>query len=96
MLEQIRASVEELKSRPSYTEMGILKPIYDNRELSELLRVNPKYLKTLRDNGHIGYSHFNDKYWYSAQDVCDFMSRYHYPAFATGNNLPFQKGGYHD
>jgi len=52
-----------------------------------------KYLKKLRDNGYLGYSREGDKYWYTQEDVDRFLRRFHYEAFAIGDELPKQQGG---
>ena len=52
-----------------------------------------KYLKKLRDNGYLGYSREGDKYWYTQEDVDRFLRRFHYEAFAIGDELPKQEGG---
>lgn len=47
----------------------------------------------LRDNGYLGYSREGDKYWYTQEDVDRFLRRFHYDAFAIGDELPKQEGG---
>ena len=49
--------------------------------------------KKLRDNGYLGYSREGDKYWYTQEDVDRFLRRFHYEAFAIGDELPKQEGG---
>ena len=59
----------------------------------EKLNIKEKYLKKLRDNGYLGYSREGDKYWYTQEDVDRFLRRFHYEAFAIGDELPKQEGG---
>ena len=61
--------------------------------LMEKLNIKEKYLKKLRDNGYLGYSREGDKYWYTQEDVDRFLRRFHYEAFAIGDELPKQEGG---
>ncbi len=67
--------------------------LYDNKSLMEKLGIKDKYLKKLRDNGYLGYSREGDKYWYTQEDVDHFLRRFHYEAFAIGDELPKQQGG---
>lgn len=67
--------------------------LYDNKTLMAKLGVREKYLKKLRDNGYLGYSRECDKYWYTQEDVDRFLRRFHYEAFAVGDELPKQEGG---
>ena len=39
--------------------------IYDKKALMALLNIKDKYLMKLRDNGYLGYSREEDKYWYT-------------------------------
>ena len=55
--------------------------IYDNKSLMTLLGVKDRYLKRLRDNGLLGYSHYGDKYWYTQADVDRFLSQCHCAPF---------------
>lgn len=61
--------------------------VYDNKALMSLLNIKDKYLKKLRDNGYLGYSREGDKYWYTQEDVDNFLKRFHYNAFAGTGNL---------
>ena len=67
--------------------------VYSNKEVMDMLGVKDKYMKKLRDNGYIGYSREGDKYWYTQEDINNFLRRFHYAAFATNPNLPEPKGG---
>lgn len=64
--------------------------LYNNKSLMEKLGIRDKYLKKLRDNGYLGYSREGDKYWYTQEDVDRFLRRFHYEAFAIGEELPRQ------
>ena len=56
--------------------------LYDNKALMTLLGVKDRYLKRLRDNGLLGYSHLGDKYWYTQADIDRFLARCHNAPFA--------------
>ena len=85
MLCKILSIIEtHLKPPPLQLKMRV----YDNKALMALLNIKDKYLKKLRDNGYISYSRCGDKYWYSQSDVELFLSRFHYKAFATNDEIP--------
>lgn len=58
------------------------KALYTNKEMLELLDVNPKTLKKYRDNGWLGYSQMGDKFYYTSNDLALFLAKTHQEAFA--------------
>lgn len=55
---------------------------YTNKELRELLGVEERLIRKYREQGLLAYSKVDDKYWYSQQDVLDFLEKTRHPAFA--------------
>lgn len=49
------------------------KPVYTNAEMMQLLGVDPKTLKKYRDDGLLGFTHPGDKYFYTHQDLVNFL-----------------------
>ena len=49
------------------------KPVYTNKDMMQLLGVSAKTLKRYRDDGLLGFSHPYDKYFYSHQDLENFL-----------------------
>ena len=92
LLEKILGIVEKQLQLPLPSEAGGY-CLYDNKSLMEKLHIKEKYLKKLRDKGYPGYSREGDKYWYTQEDVDRFLRRFHYDAFAIGDELPKQEGG---
>ena len=92
LLEKILSIVEKQEKLPPSAHEGGYR-LYDNKSLMEMLNIKDKYLKKLRDNGYLGYSREGDKYWYTQEDVDRFLHRFHYEAFAIGDELPKQEGG---
>lgn len=92
LLEKILSIVEKQEKLPPPAHEGGYR-LYDNKSLMEKLNIKEKYLKKLRDNGYLGYSREGDKYWYTQEDVDRFLRRFHYEAFAIGDELPKQEGG---
>jgi hypothetical protein len=60
--------------------------IYTNKSLKQKLGIGDRVLKQLRDNGFLGYSRVNDKYWYSRKDVEMFLELTHFEPFAASPN----------
>jgi hypothetical protein len=46
-----------------------LKNWYDNQEVCLMLRLSPRTLQTLRDNGTLPYTQINRKIYYRPEDV---------------------------
>lgn len=57
------------------------KPLYTQKEMLILLDVSPNTLKKYRENGWLGYSRVDDKYYYSRKDIDEFLQNNHYSAF---------------
>ena len=59
----------------------VSKPLYTQKEVLGLLGVSPNTLKKYRENGYIGYSRIDDKYYYSKADIDEFLKHTHCPAW---------------
>jgi hypothetical protein len=46
-----------------------MKKWYDNQDVCMILRISPRTLQTLRDNGTLGYTQINHKMFYKPEDV---------------------------
>jgi hypothetical protein len=46
-----------------------MKKWYDNQDVCLILRISPRTLQTLRDNGTLGYTQINHKMFYKPEDV---------------------------
>ena len=54
---------------------------YNNKELRKVLGVEERLIQKYREQGLLAYSKIGDKYWYSQQDVLDFLEKTRHPAF---------------
>lgn len=71
--DKVEAAVrEQLTPQPVIPDNA--KPVYTDRDIMEMLHIDRKTLKKYRDEGLIGYTHPHDKYFYSHQDLMDFMA----------------------
>lgn len=80
VLDRLLSLVEQYLLHPARNN---LHRIYDNKAMMELLQIKYKYLKKLRDDGHLAYSRVGDKYWYTQEDVDRFLKKFHYSDFAS-------------
>lgn len=64
--EQLADRVQALGLRYGTKEMNRW---YDNQEVCMILRISPRTLQTLRDNGTLPFSQINRKIFYKPEDV---------------------------
>lgn len=81
ILEWVRSTK---KAALSVDPMGV----YDNSYIKQLLHIQDKYLKKLRDDGYLAYSREGDKYWYRGRDIITLLDKFYFPAFASKKELP--------
>ena len=73
-LDTIESSLERI-SAPS--ELVIY-----NNEINSVLGVEEKLLRRYRYDGKLSYTKVGDKYWYTQNDIDEFMVKHHRKAFA--------------
>ena len=56
--------------------------VYNKKEICSVLGVNEKQLKEFRFKGKLSYTRVGDKYWYTQDDIDEFMAKHHRKAFA--------------
>lgn len=74
----LNEQVRELSKKSKITE----KKIYTNSEIRELLGVQDKLIRKYRDDGKLAYHKEGDKFWYTQEDIDQFLSHNHYEAYA--------------
>ena len=77
--EEIKALRDNLKSVVPIST----KQVYTNTEVKELLGIKDKLLKQYREDGLLSYSKIKDKYWYSQNDIDNFLALSHVEAWST-------------
>lgn len=82
LVESVNALAEEVRNMrsewPSTT-------IYTNKTIKEVLGIQDKLLKKYRDNGLLSFHQVGDKFWYTTDDIQQFLSKNYYPVFATAS-----------
>lgn len=48
---------------------------YNNKEVQQLLNVDDKLIRKYRDEGLLGHTKVEGKYWYNQKDVADFLEK---------------------
>ena len=56
--------------------------VYNKKEIYSVLGVNEKRLKRYRYDGKLSYTRVGDRYWYTQDDIDEFMAKHHRKAFA--------------
>lgn len=82
ILKHIKGLRKDIREMRKSMDAGS-KMIFTNQEIMEQLDVSTAVLKKWRDNGLLGYSQINNKYYYSRDDIVEFMKTTHYEAFVT-------------
>lgn len=77
-IEVLSRQVKELSKKSNVVE----KEIYTNSEIRELLGVQDKLIRKYRDEGKLGFHKEGDKFWYTRNDILQFLSHNHYEAYA--------------
>jgi hypothetical protein len=53
------------------------KPIYTNKDIMAMLDCTEKTLRKYRNDGYIGFSRIGDEFYYTANDILNFLERTH-------------------
>ena len=80
-INQILISIKQLSK--SLDEIKNSKPkIYTNEDIREILKVEDKLIRAYREEGSLPYHRSGNKYWYTNDDIAQFLANTHY------NNCP--------
>lgn len=77
-IELLNKQVKELSDKSKVTG----KKIYTNSEIRELLGVQDKLIRKYRDDGKLAYHKEGDKFWYTQEDIDQFLSHNYNEAYA--------------
>lgn len=77
-IETLNEQVKKLSNKSGYEK----KKIYTNSEIRELLGVQDKLIRKYRDDGKLAYHKEGDKFWYTQEDIDQFLSHNYYEAYA--------------
>ena len=83
LVECVYALADEVRSMRSLCQSSTV--IYTNKTIKEVLGIQDKLLKKYRDDGLLSFHQVGDKFWYTHDDVQQFLSKHYYPAFATAS-----------
>ena len=54
---------------------------YNNKKVQQLLNVDDKLIRKYRDEGLLGHTKVEGKYWYNQKDVADFLEKNKHKSF---------------
>ncbi len=77
-LNELTQEIKELKNQLRLQR----KPLYTNKEMMEMLDVTSATLKKWRNLGLLGYTQVGSTYFYSPDDIREFMDKNHNEAYA--------------
>ena len=83
LVECVYALADEVRGMRSLCQSSTV--IYTNKTIKEVLGIQDKLLKKYRDDGLLSFHQVGDKFWYTYDDVQQFLSKHYYPAFATAS-----------
>lgn len=76
-VETLSKQVNELSKNPKIAE----KKIYTNKDIRELFGVQDKLIRKYREEGKLSFHQEWDKFWYTQEDVDQFLSQNHCQAY---------------
>lgn len=73
-LDTLACTLKEL-AREVKTLRELVKPlkVLSNKDVKTMLNIQDRLLKKYRDDGMLGYSQVGDKYWYTRDDIDNFL-----------------------
>lgn len=71
LIGQVKNLVEEVNNLKNH--LNPQRPL-SSKEVMEILNIKERLLKKYRDDGLLAYSQIGDKYWYTYQDVANFLA----------------------
>lgn len=79
--EAILTKLNTLQVHLAEKQKNPVEVIYDNSDLLKLLNMSRSTLQKLRDEGFIGYSQIQGKFYYRQSDVNQMLEKYYKPPF---------------
>ena len=80
-LSSLITSIERLKEEVRVLKDRTSPKLYTNKTIKDTLGVGDKLLKKYRDDGLLGFHQVADKYWYTQEDIDNFLKISKVPAY---------------
>ena len=74
------ATLEGFRNINEEKNMSKSLKVYTNKDLLLILGVSDKQLRQYRNEGLLSYSRVDDKFWYTQDDVDEFLMKNHHNA----------------
>lgn len=81
MLKNVSNTLTEMKESGVYGNR-----IYTNKQLMECLGIGDKLIKKYRDDGILSFHKIGDKFWYTEEDVQEFLAQGYVKGYAINQD----------
>jgi hypothetical protein len=71
----LHSKLDALSKQLSVKQKDPKEVIFDSQELMQLLNISKSTLQKLRDDGHIGFSQINGKFYYRQFDINQMIEK---------------------
>ena len=79
--ELLMSRIDTIHKEFSINKKNPKEVIYDSQELMDLLKISKSTLQKMRDEGYIGFSQVNGKFYYRQSDINEMLEKNFKPAF---------------
>jgi len=73
--------IETMHKELSVKQKNPKEVIYDSQSLMKMLNISRSTLQKMRDDGYLGFSQVNGKFFYRQSDVNEMIDKNYKPAF---------------
>lgn len=79
--EQLLKRLDELQKQLALKQRNPEEVIYDSADLLQVLNISKSTLQRMRDEGLIGFSQIQGKFFYRQSDINEMLDRHYKPPF---------------
>jgi hypothetical protein len=77
----LMSRIENMHKEFSAKQKNPKEVIYDSQAIMEMLNISKSTLQKMRDEGYIGFSQVNGKFFYRQSDINEMIEKNYKPAF---------------
>lgn len=79
--DELLARLDELQNELSTKQKNPKEVIYDSADLLRILNISKSTLQKMRDEGLIGFSQVQGKFYYRQSDINEMLEKHYQPPF---------------
>lgn len=79
--DELLARLDELQKELSTKQKNPKEVIYDSADLLRILNISKSTLQKMRDEGLIGFSQVQGKFYYRQSDINEMLDKHYQPPF---------------